>query len=134
MYAVFNKIRIDILVQAPPNGSGNLDRLLRSLSRLDLTLALPHLTIELPSKVDPQVERILADFEWPPPGTAAGGQKADMLSLRRRIPREKLTEEESSIRYLESFWPRNPSHSYVLVLSPHAEVNPQFLHCKSCQV
>lgn len=128
----WDKIHLDILIQAPPSGAGNLKRLLTSLSKLDLgTRPIPHLTVELPQNVDRQVEGVLADFQWPPPGALVGDQRGDMLSLRRRIPRKKLTAEESSIRFLESYWPRNPSHSYVLVLSPHTEVNPQFLHCES---
>lgn len=31
---------------------------------------------------------------------------------------------------LESFWPLDPVNSHVLVLSPNAEVTPQFFHCK----
>lgn len=53
------------------------------------------------------------------------------LTLRHRIPRSRLTEEESSVRFLESFWPSSPKYSHVLVLSPQAELSTQFFHCKS---
>jgi hypothetical protein len=56
-----------------------------------------------------------------------------MLSLRHRIPRQKLTEEESSVRFLESFWPQKPEFSHVLVLSPNTEVSREFFHCKAAR-
>lgn len=90
----------------------------------------PQLTIELPTDVDPHVEKLLAGFHWPPRHEIVG-HRPRMLSLRRRIPRAKLTEEESSVRFLESFWPSDPMYSHVLVLSPHTEVTPQFFHCRS---
>jgi len=36
--------------------------------------------------------------------------------------------EENSIRFLEAFWPADPSASHVLVLSPQAELSPLFFH------
>ncbi|RYP57961.1 hypothetical protein DL769_009183 [Monosporascus sp. CRB-8-3] len=50
------------------------------------------------------------------------------LTLRHRIPRQAMTEEESSARFLESFWPARPKSSHVLVLSPQVELSPQFFH------
>lgn len=121
---------MDIVVHATPNGSGNLKRLLSSLAKSDLgAMAIPHLTIELPNTIEPQVERFLAGFRWPPTQSASSG-RPNMLTLRHRIPRQKLTDEESSVRFLESFWPAQASHSHVLVLSPHTEVSPNFFHCE----
>lgn len=91
-------------------------------------MSIPQLTIELPNRIEPQIQKFLAEYKWPPP-TEISGHRPHMLSLRHRIPRQRLTEEESSVRFFESFWPKNPMYSHVLVLSPHTEVTPQFLHC-----
>lgn len=121
---------MDIVVHATPNGSGNLKRLLSSLAKSDLgAISTPHLTIELPNTIEPQVERFLGGFQWPP-AQGVSSRRPNMLTLRHRIPRQKLTEEESSVRFLESFWPAQASHSHVLVLSPHTEVSPHFFHCE----
>ncbi|KAI6777957.1 uncharacterized protein J7T54_002950 [Emericellopsis cladophorae] len=126
--AAWDKITIHILVQAPTSGAGNIMRLLTSLSQVDMAaMPVPHLTVDLPHKAEPQTEKFLADFRWPP-RTGANAHLPNMLSLHRRIPRTKLSAEESSVRFLESYWPKSKSHSYVLVLSPHTEVTPQFLH------
>lgn len=96
----WNKVRFDIVVHGPPTGTGNLKRLLRSLARADLGgHSTPHLMVELPPTVEEPLEKFLAGFTWPPPYP---GDKPmpSMLSLRRRIPRQKLTE-ESSARFLE---------------------------------
>ncbi|KAL1862585.1 hypothetical protein VTK73DRAFT_6748 [Phialemonium thermophilum] len=126
--AAWNKASVDILVHAPPSGSGSLIRLLRSLSRADFTAsAVPHLTIELPYDIDMPTAKFLQSFKWPP-AQVHNPTHANQLSLRHRIPREGLTEEESSVRLLESFWPAVARDSHVLVLSPQAEVSPQFFH------
>ncbi|KAL7922313.1 hypothetical protein ACQKWADRAFT_320858 [Trichoderma austrokoningii] len=124
--AAWNEVNFDIIIQAPRHGTGNLKRLLRSLTRADLAgVSLPHLTIELPSRVEEDLSSFLNDYEWPPKvhGVAP---KTKLLTLRRRIPRQKMTEEESAVRFLESFWPAKPFHSHVIVLSPHTEITPQF--------
>ncbi|KAK3688525.1 hypothetical protein B0T22DRAFT_459652 [Podospora appendiculata] len=126
--ASWNKISIDILIQAPPGASGNLIRLLKSLSAADFSGGpTPHLTIELPHVVDPPTAQFLESFQWPPAG-AYNPTRVRQLTLRHRIPRSSLTEEESSIRFLESFWPSDPHYSHVLVLSPHVELSPKFYH------
>lgn len=126
----WNDVSFDILIHAPQHGTGNLKRLLKSLARADLAgVSPPHLTIELPTVVEEDLSNFLSGYEWPPKAPSAG-PKPRLLSLRHRIPRQKPSEEESSVRFLESFWPTRPSHSHVLVLSPHAEVTSQFFHCK----
>lgn len=127
--AAWNSVHFDILVQAPLTGAGNVRRLLRSLSHADLSgISAPHLTIELPPKIDQALEQFLAGFNWPP--KSGNVPQNHMVSLRHRIPRAKLTEEERSVRFLESFWPSNPSQHHILVLSPHTEITPQFFQCK----
>ncbi|KAI0453101.1 hypothetical protein F5B21DRAFT_310420 [Xylaria acuta] len=122
---LWNKVRIDISIQATPKSSGSLIRLLRSLSAADYTSsAIPHITIELPHHIDSATKRFLDSFAWPPSQVPNPTNKR-YLSLRHRISRRKLTEEESSTRFLESFWPAQPQQSHVLVLSPHVEVAPQ---------
>ncbi|KAK0629821.1 hypothetical protein B0T17DRAFT_487064 [Bombardia bombarda] len=126
--AAWNKVSIDILIHAPPGGSGSLIRLLKSLSAADFTAcAIPHLTIELPHKLDPPTAQFLETFRWPP-ADAYNPTHVQQLTLRHRIPRTSLTEEESSVRFLESFWPADPRHSHILVLSPQAELSPRFFH------
>ncbi|KAL0944659.1 uncharacterized protein CTRU02_202546 [Colletotrichum truncatum] len=126
--AAWNQISVDILIQAPASGSGSLLRLLKSLSEADFTaFTIPHLTVELPQDIEPATAKFLETFHWPPPHVANPG-RVQMLSLRHRIPRQRMTEEESSIRFLESFWPTTPRFSHILVLSPQAELGPGFFH------
>ncbi|CAK7224400.1 hypothetical protein SBRCBS47491_005538 [Sporothrix bragantina] len=124
----WNKINIDILIHAHAGASGSLIRLLKSMRDADFGGgSVPHLTIELPQKIDPPTERFLESFQWPPAGfrDRSGTRQ---LSLRRRIPGNSISEEESSVRFLESFWPSDPSHSHVLVLSPQTELAGDFFH------
>ncbi|KFX87031.1 hypothetical protein V490_08606 [Pseudogymnoascus sp. VKM F-3557] len=125
----YNKISVDILVHAQPSASGSLIRLLTSLKNAEyFGSAPPRLTIELPNDVDEFVTLFLANsFSWPPGEFPVQGS-AQQLTLRRRIPHERLTAEESSIRFLESFWPSNRFTSHVLVLSPQVELSPLYYH------
>ncbi|RYO84114.1 hypothetical protein DL766_008117 [Monosporascus sp. MC13-8B] len=124
----WNENHIDILISATPGASGSLIRLLRSLSAADYTAcSIPHLTIELPSDIDSSAKQFLESFSWPPPHLA-GPTSSHQLILRHRIPRQAMTEEESSARFLESFWPARRKSSHVLVLSPQVELSPQFFH------
>ncbi|KAK3944915.1 hypothetical protein QBC46DRAFT_350271 [Diplogelasinospora grovesii] len=126
--AAWNKINIDVLIHASPGASGSLIRLLKSLTAADFSsCSIPHLTIELPQKVDPPTAEFLRSFTWPPPHLP-NPTNVKQLTLRHRIQRSSLTEEESSARFLESFWPTDPKHSHVLVLSPQAELSPHFFH------
>lgn len=126
----WNKVNIDILIQAPHDSSGGLIRLLRSLSAADYTSSpVPHLTIELPQKIDPPTEKFLETFQWPP-ARVPNPSNVQQLSLRHRIPRRGISEEESSIRFLESFWPARPKDQHILVLSPQVELSRYFFHCK----
>ncbi|KAI0840984.1 hypothetical protein F5Y06DRAFT_234756 [Hypoxylon sp. FL0890] len=125
---MWNKNHIDILIHAVPGASGSLIRLLRSLSATDYTSSsVPHLTIELPHDIDPPTKRFLETFRWPP-AHVYNPTNARYLSLRHRIPRQRMSEEESSARFLESFWPAQPEHSHILVLSPQVELSPDFFH------
>ncbi|OTA63642.1 hypothetical protein K449DRAFT_432950 [Hypoxylon sp. EC38] len=125
---MWNKIHMDILIHAVPGASGSLIRLLRSLSAADYTSSsVPHLTIELPHDIDPPTKRFLETFTWPPTHVY-NPTNARHLSLRHHIPHQRISEEESSARFLESFWPAQPEHSHVLVLSPQVELSPDFFH------
>ncbi|KAM0261697.1 hypothetical protein ACHAQJ_002149 [Trichoderma viride] len=126
--AAWNDVSFDILIQAPQHGTGNLKRLLKSLARADMAgVSPPHLTVELPTVIEEDLNGFLNGYEWPPRALSAT-PRPRLLSLRHRIPRQKMSEEESSVRFLESFWPAKPFHSHVLVLSPHTEVTSQFFH------
>ncbi|CAM1511507.1 Fc.00g090200.m01.CDS01 [Cosmosporella sp. VM-42] len=126
--AAWNKVHFDILVHAPLSGTGNIERLLRSLAQADFgSVSVPHLTVELPPIIEEPLEKFFSGYQWPP-WSLDYSDEAHTFSLRHRIPRQKLDEEESSVRFLESFWPTHPSDSHVLVLSPHTEVSPQFFH------
>lgn len=127
----WDKNSIEILVQAIPGTSGGLVRLLRSLSSADFSAStIPHLTIELPSDVDPPTKEFLENFRWPP-SRFPNPTGAKYMTLRHRVTRKRLTEEESSARFLESFWPADPKQSHVLVLSPQVELAPNFFHCEA---
>jgi len=128
--AAWSRISLDILVHASQGASGSLIRLLKSLSAADFTASsVPHLTIELPHEIDSPTAAYLEAYQWPP-SHVPNPSNVRQLSLRRRIPRHGVNEEESSARFLESFWPAHPTHSHVLVLSPQAELSPNFFHCK----
>lgn len=130
-FLAWNKVHFDILIHAPPSGVGNLIRLLHSLARSDLSsMSTPHLTLELPAIIEKPLQQLIGGFKWPP-WSSDNLAHSPSVSLRHRIPRRKMDEEESSVRFLESFWPREPKNSHVLVLSPHTEISPQFFHCKS---
>lgn len=122
----WNKVTIDLLVHAPLSSSGSLIRLLQSLKKADFfSSSPPRLTIELPQKVDEPTRRYLENFKWPPDPDYNTGS---LLTLHHRIPQQSLSAEENSIRFLESFWPADPSSSHVLVVSPQVELSPLFFH------
>ena len=118
---------IEIIVQAPNGSAGSLIRLLRSLVNADYTgLKVPKLTIELPPNIEPAALSYLSSLEWPP-NEGESPVRSDLLTVRHRIPSARLTSEQASLRFMESFYPSEPHDSYVLVLSPQAELNPLYL-------
>lgn len=124
----WNRASVDILVHAHTGASGSLIRLLKSLRAADYTAsAVPHLTIELPEEIDPPTSQFLQNFHWPP-RRAFNPAIANQLTIRHRISRRGDTEEESSVRFLEGFWPSNTAFSHVLVLSPQVELSPNYFH------
>ncbi|KAF1737628.1 hypothetical protein CRV24_003250 [Beauveria bassiana] len=125
--AEWNEAHFDILIHAPPTGTGNLKRLLRSLAAADLAgHSIPHITVELPQNLDISLERFLSGFNWPQSSLA--GSKTSMLTLRHRILHKEPSPVESALGLLESFWPSDATRNHVLILSPHTEVSPQFFH------
>ncbi|KAL1842068.1 hypothetical protein VTJ49DRAFT_6138 [Mycothermus thermophilus] len=127
--AAWGKVNVEILIPAFSAVPGSLVHLLKSLSAADFSAGpTPHLTIELPHHVDRPTADFLKTFQWPP-GRPSASSSPSQLTLRHRIPRARLTEEESSVRFLESFWPAvDPGYSHVLVLSPQVQVSTQFFH------
>lgn len=94
---------VDILIQAPSESSGTMVRLLRSIETADYFGARrPHLTVELPSEVDPSTWGYLENLVWPPLDES-GATHVSQVTLRHRIPRKTTTEEEASSRLVESF-------------------------------
>lgn len=127
--AAWHRPTVDILIQAQPDSSGALMRLLTSLYGADYSgLLLPRLTIELPHEVDSVTQMFLSNFRWPPPWYSGSVARLNQLSIRRRIPSQKISAEEASIRFFESFYPANPSDSHVLLLSPRAQLSPLYFH------
>ncbi|KAK4986187.1 hypothetical protein LTR50_005479 [Elasticomyces elasticus] len=119
---------VDILVHAPRDSSGSLIRMLISLASADYTgLAHPRLTVELPSRVDLTTQIFLEHFTWPPRHDNSP-LHTNKLILRHRISHSRASTEDSSIRFLESFYPANPADSHVLVLSPQVELSPLYFH------
>jgi hypothetical protein len=117
---------IDILIQVPPDSSSVL-RLLRSIKDADYSgLKPPRITIELPAELDVSVKEHIESFKWPPhnenPMAGSG------LSIRRRILSHRHNQEDSAIRFLELFYPTNTINSHVLLLSPQAQLSPQYFH------
>ena len=119
---------MDILIQAPSDSSGSLIRLLKSIENADYFGARrPHLTIELPTTIDPPTWRYLENLVWPPLDWS-GSPHASQVSLRHRIPRRTSTEHEASARLIESFYPVRTGNSHVLLLSPQVELSPLYYH------
>ena len=110
-----------MVVHAPPEASGSFIRLIRSLERADYLGSIPSLTVELPSRVDPQLLQFLQDMKWPP-------GHSNKINIRRRIHPQDLSPAESSARAVEAFYPKDPRTSHVLLLSPQVEVSPSFFH------
>ncbi|TKX27685.1 hypothetical protein C1H76_0111 [Elsinoe australis] len=124
----WHKPRIEMLVHDPPGAGGALTRLLKSLTDADYGgLKPPKLTVELPSRMDDFLIRYLKDFKWPP-GLDTTRPQSDLLKLQRRIPANSLDAEESSVRFVESYYPSHNVDDHVLILSPNAVVSPIFYH------
>jgi hypothetical protein len=119
---------IDILIQAPSQSSGSLIRLLRSIEKGDYKgLKPPRLIVELPPNLDPPTQYYLENLVWPPAAKENPLALSELI-LRHRIPNERLSQEDASIRFLESFYPTSPENSHVLVLSPQAQLSPMYYH------
>ncbi|KAK2792734.1 hypothetical protein FQN52_002796 [Onygenales sp. PD_12] len=118
----WNKAKVEVLVHAPPASSGSLMRLLRSLQEADYFGPAPGLTIELPANVDPPLLRYLESFKWPP------DSEHSHFTLRRRIQPHGITPEEAALRSIDSFYPKSPRYSHILVLSPQTDLSPSYYH------
>lgn len=126
MCQAWNEVSVNIVVHAQSTASGGLIRLLESLKRADFfSSAPPRLTIELPHSIEEASRRYLQHFNWPP---TSSRKTENLLTIHRRIPRQGLTPEENSVRFLESFWPPDPANNHILVLSPNVELSPLFFH------
>ncbi|KAL8861699.1 MAG: hypothetical protein Q9178_001900 [Gyalolechia marmorata] len=126
--AAWQTTYVDILIHAPPRSSGSLIRLLRSIEAADyFGHRRPHLTIELPTEIDPPTKKYIEGLVWPPIDPSAASHTSQ-VTLRHRIPRRASTVEEASIRHVESFYPARPADSHVLVLSPQVELSPIYFH------
>lgn len=127
--AAWHRATIDVLIQVQPDSTGSLMRLLTSLHTADFAgLTPPRLIIELPHEIDHITQNYLSNFRWPPPSWSSGCGLSDQLHVRRRIPSERLSAEEASVRFLESFYPANPADTHVLLLSSHSQLSPLFFH------
>ncbi|OAL45358.1 hypothetical protein IQ07DRAFT_591684 [Pyrenochaeta sp. DS3sAY3a] len=117
---------VDILIQVPPDSSSVL-LLLKSIKEADYSgLRPPRITLELPAELDESVKQHLANFKWPlhdqSPIAVSG------LAIKKRILDHRANQEASSIRFLELFYPTSTKHSHVLLLSPQAQLSPQYFH------
>jgi hypothetical protein len=121
LVAAWDKVHVEMLVHAPSKSSGSLIRLLKSLENADYLGSTPALTIELPPHTDPFLLRFLKNMKWPSPS-------AERISLRRHVQPHHMTPEESAVRTVESFYPKDPNMTHVLVLSPQTELSPSFFH------
>lgn len=117
---------VDILIHAPPDSSGSLLRLLKSIEAADyFGHRRPHLTIELPAEVDPPTWAYLQQLTWPPLDWS-GGPHVSQVTLRHHLRRAYANPEEASLRHVESFYPARQTDSHVLVLSPQIELSPLY--------
>lgn len=122
----WHKPSINILIQAQPHSSGSLLRLLHSIKTADYSgLSHPEITIDLPPDVEPFARDYLRDFEWPPHQDPTGPRQRK-VKVHHRISTAKTTTENNALRFLESFYPVDPDHSHVLLLSTQAELSPLY--------
>ncbi|KAF2733690.1 hypothetical protein EJ04DRAFT_513061 [Polyplosphaeria fusca] len=122
----WHKPSIDILIQVPPDSSGGIIRLLKSIRGADYSgLKMPRITIELPPDLDGGVKQYLQGFVWPPDANN-NPLSNSQLTIRRRIASPRATQEDSAIRFLELYFPSNPANSHMLLLSPQAELSPLY--------
>lgn len=117
---------IDILIHAPQKSSGSLLRLLKSIMDADYSgLSPPRITVELPADIDPPSMQYLERMAWPPvPKDPFVQPRQNGLIIRHRIPEQRASSEEASVRFLESFYPALDSH--VLLLTPNAQLSPLY--------
>jgi hypothetical protein len=119
----FNKIQIDIVIQAQQESSASLMRLLRSIKDADYAgWTLPRLTVELPNNVDSFLATYLANFRWPADGTGSESR----LVVRHRLDARLMSPVQASMRTIESFYPLAPGIAHVLLLSPNVELSPNY--------
>ncbi|KAL1967910.1 hypothetical protein VTN77DRAFT_2327 [Rasamsonia byssochlamydoides] len=117
----WDKVHVEMVVHAPSESSGSLIRLLKSLEKADYLGSTPALTIELPPHTDPSLLDFLMSMNWP-------ARSSERITLRRHVQPHYMTPEESAVRTVESFYPRDPNMTHVLVLSPQTELSPSFFH------
>ncbi|KAF2845483.1 hypothetical protein T440DRAFT_472614 [Plenodomus tracheiphilus IPT5] len=118
---------VDILVQVTP-GSSSVLRLLKSIRDADYSgLTPPRIILELPANLDISVKQHIEKFTWPPHDDAETPAALGGLILRRRITNLHTTQEDSAIRFLELSYPATHD-SHVLLLSPQAQLSPQYFH------
>jgi hypothetical protein len=117
---------VDILIQVPSESSSVL-RLLKSIKDADYGgLRPPRLILELPAMLDESVQRFIENLKWPlHPATPL---EASALIVKRRVMNHRTTSEEAAIRFLELFYPTNPTSSHMLLLSPQAQLSPLYFH------
>ncbi|KAL1303553.1 hypothetical protein AAFC00_006923 [Neodothiora populina] len=126
----WHKPNINIVIHAPPHSSGSLLRLLESLKGAEYTgLPPPHLTIDLPTDIEPFARDRIRDMTWPPdPDHQSMSPRHTGITLHHRISSMKLTTESNAVRLLEAFYPADPAHSHVLLLSPQTDLSPLYYH------
>lgn len=126
--AAWHKSSVEIVIQAPTASFGALMRLLKSLSAADYSgLTPPRITIELPAEVDAMTLDYLSHYVWPP-SSALQPVHSSQLTVRHRIPGQKISAEEASVRFFESFYPASADDSHVLLLSANAQLSPVYFH------
>ncbi|KAI5248580.1 hypothetical protein E4T43_01370 [Aureobasidium subglaciale] len=124
----WHKPSVNILIHAQPHSSGSLLRLLHSIKTADYSgLSYPDITINLPADVEPFARDYLRDFQWPPYQDPTGPRQRQ-VKLHHRISTVKTTSETNALRFLESFYPVDPDHSHVLLLSTQTELSPLYYH------
>jgi hypothetical protein len=122
----WHKPSVNILIHAQPRSSGSLLRLLHSIKTADYSgLSHPEITIDLPPDVEPFARDYLRDFEWPPHQDPTGPRQRK-VKVHHRISTAKTTTENNALRFLESFYPVDPDHSHVLLLSTQTELSPLY--------
>lgn len=119
----WHRTSIELVIHASSELSGSFIRLLRSIVQADYRgFQYPRITIEIPAEVDDFTLNYLTNLQWPINAAPSDSR----LTVRRRVQSKQLSPAQASLKTIESFYPRHPGYSHVLVLSKDVELSSNY--------